>query len=422
VNSPALVILGAGIVSALHTGKVPATLSLVQAEFGMSLVLAGTLISLLQMSSACIGLFGGAIVDRFGPARCMFAGLILLGLGSLWGGLSQSAGALLASRMLESVGLVFTVLPGPSLLRRKVPAEGLMTWLGWWSAYMPLGMGISLLVVPLAPGWRSAWFLIALISFAWAAWLAWALFRKQPQQLAAQASQDNSRMPDVKSPPNSMLSSARQVISSWGPWLLALGFCFYAAQFMGVFGFLPTIYKEAGVSAAWSGVLTSLGVLANAWGNVQGGKMAQAGRPIDRTILRSSAVMIFTAWLIFAAPLSALLATVMDVSQSEQVGFWLRYLAVLVFSAAAGRIPASFFNLSNRFAPRSDRVATTVGFMQQGGAVGQLMAPVLIAWVVTQTGTWRFTWWVTAAFAAALMLITLGIGRELKRRDEVFKP
>jgi MFS transporter, CP family, cyanate transporter len=421
VNSPALVILGAGIVSALHTGKVPATLSLVQAEFGMSLVLAGTLISLLQMSSACIGLFGGAIVDRFGPARCMFAGLILLGLGSLWGGVSQSAGLLLASRMLESVGLVFTVLPGPSLLRQKVPTGGLMTWLGWWSAYMPLGMGISLLLVPLAPGWRSAWFLIALISFAWAAWLAWALFRKQPQQRLAQALQHNSKSLEVKSLPNSMLSSARHVISSWGPWLLALGFCFYAAQFMGVFGFLPTIYKEAGVSAAWSGVLTSMGVLANAWGNVQGGKMAQAGQPIDRTILRASVVMIFTAWLIFAAPLSALLATVMDVSQSEQVGFWLRYLAVLVFSAAAGRIPASFFNLSNRFAPRSDRVATTVGFMQQGGAVGQLMAPVLIAWVVTQTGTWRFTWWVTAAFASVLMLITLGIGRELQRRDQVLK-
>jgi MFS transporter, CP family, cyanate transporter len=412
LNSPALLVLGAGIVSALHTGKVPAALTLIQTEFGMSLILAGTLISLLQMSSACIGLFGGALVDRFGHARSMVAGLLLLGVGSVWGGLTDSAYAMLASRMLESVGLVFTVLPGPSLMREKVAPDRLMVWLGWWSAYMPLGMGIGLLLVPLAPSWRFAWFVIAAISFAWAIWVAWVLLR-------AEGGRDHLltfSLSRSKTAPNSMLSNARRTISSWGPWLLALAFCFYTAQFMGVFGFLPTIYKEAGVSGAVAGVLTSIGVLANAWGNVRGGKLAQAGRPIDRTILKSAVVMIFTAWMIFAAPLSWLLGSMFDGERASQASFWLRYAAVLWFSAAAGRIPASFFNLSNRFAPGPDVVATTVGFMQQGGAVGQLVAPVLIAWVVTQTGTWSYTWWVTGAFALVLMGFSIAIGRELRRR------
>jgi MFS transporter, CP family, cyanate transporter len=402
LNSPALLVLGAGIVSALHTGKVPAALILIQAEFGMSLVLAGTLISLLQMSSACIGLFGGALVDRFGHARSMVTGLLLLGLGSVWGGLTDSAYALLASRLLESIGLVFTVLPGPSLMREKVAPARLMVWLGWWSAYMPLGMGIGLLLVPLAPSWRYAWFVIGAISFTWAIWVAWALLRAG----------------EKKAVPSSLLNNARRTVTSWGPWLLALAFCFYTAQFMGVFGFLPTIYKEAGVSGAMAGVLTSIGVLANAWGNVRGGKLAQAGRPIDRTILRSAVVMIFTAWVIFAAPLGSLLASVSEGETASQASFWLRYAAVLWFSGAAGRIPASFFNLSNRFAPSSDVVATTVGFMQQGGAVGQLIAPVLIAWVVTQTGTWSYTWCITGAFALVLIGFALAIGRELKRRSQ----
>ncbi len=406
----------------------------------MSLVAAGTLISLLQMSSACIGLFGGALVDRFGHARSMFAGLLLLGVGSVWGGFADSAYALLASRMLESIGLVFTVLPGPSLMREKVAPARLMVWLGWWSAYMPLGMGIGLLLVPLAPNWRFAWFVIAAISFAWAIGVAWVLLRAE---LGAFHTQDSSQRSstgvarngediDTKSDtkgdpkwrpksggnprPSSMVNNARRTISSWGPWLLTLGFCFYAAQFMGVFGFLPTIFKEAGVSAALAGVLTSIGVLANAWGNVRGGKMAQAGRPIDGTILKSAVVMIVTAWLIFAAPLNLVLASVLEGERATHADFWLRYCAVLWFSAAAGRIPASFFNLSNRFAPGPEVVATTVGFMQQGGAVGQLIAPVLIAWVVTQTGTWSYTWWVTGSFALVLMGFALAIGRELRRR------
>jgi MFS transporter, CP family, cyanate transporter len=412
LKSPALLILGAGIISALHTGKVPAALSLVQAEFGISLVLAGLLISMLQMTSACIGLFGGALVDRLGHARCMVAGLFLLGLGSFWGGLSQHVNALLASRLLESSGLVLTVLAGPSLLRQNVPPQKLMAWLGWWSAYMPLGMGIGLLVVPLAPDWRFAWFVIGALSLMWGGAVAWVFLLsetgRRAQGLAAASS--------INTSPQSMLSNARRTLSSWGSWLLAVGFCFYAGQFMGVFGFLPTIYIEAGVAPAYAGVLTSIGVLANAWGNVQGGRLAQAGQPIARTILKSTVVMIFTAWLIFSAPLTAVITTFFDEGHAQQVGFWLRYLAVLCFSASAGRIPASFFNLCTRFAPDPSVVATTVGFMQQGGALGQLVAPVLIAWVVTSTGTWRFTGWVIGAFAVVLMLVTFAIEREQERR------
>jgi MFS transporter, CP family, cyanate transporter len=421
LKSPALIVLGAGIVSALHTGKVPAALSLIQAEFGMSLVLAGVLISMLQMSSACIGLFGGALVDRMGHARCMFAGLVLLGLGSILGAMATSASLLLASRVLESIGLVLTVLPGPSLMRQSVPEKGLMAWLGWWSAYMPLGMGLGLLLVPLALSWRFAWIAISLISFAWAFWVARTFLKKDsvtshPADLGRESLDAGSIGKALA--PQSLLDNARSTVTSWGPWLLALGFCFYAAQFMGVFGFLPTIYKEAGVSAGWSGVLTSVGVLANAWGNVRGGQLAQAGRAIDRTIIESALVMILTAWLIFAAPLNTWIALLFDESIADRSGFWLRYVAVVLFSAWAGRIPASFFNLSNRFAPKPEVVATTVGFMQQGGAVGQLAGPVLIAWVVTQTGTWAFTWWVTGLFSAILMGFAVGIGREIRRRKE----
>jgi MFS transporter, CP family, cyanate transporter len=398
LKTAAVVVLGAGIVGALHTGKVPATLAMIQGEFGLSLMMAGALISVLQIVSASVGLVGGAVVDRIGQARAMCFGLTLLGLGGLWGALAEDAYQLLASRVLESLGLVFAVLPGPSLMRQVVPKDRLMVWMGWWSAYVPLGIGLALFIVPLLAHWRLAWLLIAALSLAWALAVAWTFLR---------ASSVSGARPDSAPVKVSMLSNARQTLQSLGPWLLALGFCFYAGQFMGMFGFLPKIYEENGLAPGLAGGLTGFAVLANAWGNVRAGRLAQRGVSFSQTIIRSSLWMIVCAWLTFEAPLQPVWAKAFAPEAAKLAGLVTQYLAVLCFSAAAGYIPACFFNLCHRVAPSEGAAATTVGFMQQGAAIGQLLSPVLIAWVVTVTGGWRSTWWVTASFALAVMALAL---------------
>ena len=44
----------------------------------------------------------------------------------------------------------------------------------------------------------------------------------------------------------------RLVLRAW-PWLLALSFCVYSAQWLAVVGFLPSIYAGLGLPAAWTG-------------------------------------------------------------------------------------------------------------------------------------------------------------------------
>ena len=77
----------------------------------------------------------------------------------------------------------------------------------------------------------------------------------------------------------------------------------------------------------------------------------------------------------------------------------LRYVAVCVFSFGGGVVPATLFVLAVRVAPGPSTVATTVGLMQQASALGQFVAPPVVAWLAHRAGGWQWTWVVTLACA-----------------------
>jgi MFS transporter, CP family, cyanate transporter len=74
---------------------------------------------------------------------------------------------------------------------------------------------------------------------------------------------------------------------------------------------------------------------------------------------------------------------------------------VLAFSMLGGLIPGTLFSLAVRLAPSAATVPTTVGWMQQWSALGQFFGPPLVAAVVSQTGSWQWTWVVTGGFSLA---------------------
>jgi hypothetical protein len=90
-----------------------------------------------------------------------------------------------------------------------------------------------------------------------------------------------------------------------------------------------------------------------------------------------------------------------------------RYGAVLLFSSAGGLIPGTLFSLAVRLAPGEGTISTTVGWMQQWSAAGQLAGPPLVAWVATRAGGWQWSWVVTCGCA----LMGLGLAFLLHRVD-----
>ena len=73
----AALVLGTGVSSALHIGKLPVAIPALQQDLGLSLVQAGFLLSLVQVAGMLLGLLIGLAADRLGPLRVMRAGLLL---------------------------------------------------------------------------------------------------------------------------------------------------------------------------------------------------------------------------------------------------------------------------------------------------------------------------------------------------------
>ncbi|MEN9762750.1 MAG: hypothetical protein RI906_2576 [Pseudomonadota bacterium] len=398
--------IGAGIIAALNTGKLPPALGMLRDEFSLTLVQVSWLVSLLLLGSSLLGIAGGSIADRFGHRRVMISGLLILGVAGLTGAVAHDPQVVFISRAVESIGFILTVLPGPALLRRAVPPARLSVWLSGWGTYMPLGTGTALALGPWlieSAGWRPLWITVALLSLAW----AWVIARAHPAVTGSSAingSATTAQAPAVPDPAAvaqgpSLWQLAMTTLRAPGPWLLMLCFMFYAAQFLGIFSFLPTIYREAGIDLRTGGALTALGVLINVIGNLSAGRLLERGMPRWQLVIVTAVTMALMAWIAFGT----------------MAPFWLRYGAVLLLSMVGGLIPGALFASAPAYAPDPRSVSTTVGWMQQGSGIGQLLVPPLIAALAQATGSWQYTWVITGLCSVIVVLTGLGM-RRLDRR------
>jgi MFS family permease len=375
----ALVVVLAGVSAALHIGKLPPALPVLREALQISLVQAGFLLSLVQLAGMGLGLAVGLAGESLGLKRCMAAGLVLLGVASIAGGFAQDAAGLLVLRALEGFGFLLAVTPGPSLIRRVAAPGELDAKLGLWGAYMPLGTAMALLAGPwLLPllGWPGWWWLVAALSLAMALWL-WRALPPDPPVPAQGRAAWRDRL--------------RRTLCSPAPWLLGASFAVYSGQWLAVVGFLPTIYAQAQVGPALAGALTALVAAVNMLGNIAAGRWLRRGVQPRTLLTIGFGAMALGGLLAFLPALDA--------------GFAARTGAVVLFSMVGGLVPATLFALCVRLAPGPDTVSTTVGWMQQCSAMGQLLGPPLVGWIARQAGGWHWTWAATGLCCVVGMLL-----------------
>jgi MFS family permease len=392
----AWLIIAAGTVAALHVGKLPPALHILQTQLHLSLLQSGFLLSAVQGSGMLLGLLIGQWVDGQGLRRCMIGGLMLLTVASTMGGATSwwselTIWGLLLTRLLEGVGFLLTVLPGPALLRRTIDPHRLTPFLGYWGTYMPTGMSLALLAGPLwlqHANWPSWWWFFSLVS----AFTAWALHRwiapdPVPTPVAAGVV---------------MWTRLRSTLHAKGPWTIALMFGVYSSQWLAVVGFLPSIYAAAGVQGTALALLTTLASAANIVGNILSGRLLRRGWSERMTLWSGYGAMALGSWLAF----------------DEHTAQWpaLRFAGILLFSALGGLVPGTLFTLAVRLAPGPHLVGSTVGWMQQISAAGQFMGPPLAAALAMAVGGWQMTWCFTVLCCLAGAALTVLASRLLKRQ------
>ena len=400
-----LLAVGAGIVTAMQIGKVPPALPVIAEDLELSRVTAGLVASLFFVVGALFGVAVGAMADRFGERRLLFGGLILLGLGSLIGGLAAETGILLATRVLEGVGFVAVTVSAPKIISGAARPSDVPFAIGIWSTFMPMGMAIIMVLSPFmldGIGWQGMWLVNAAVVAAFIAVLPLGLRPESRRGQGARSLQQATHgAPGVEAPRAFDWPGTKALMSRPGPWLLGLIFTLYSLQWFAVMTWLPTFLIETqGRSLTSASLFAALVVFVNVFGNVAAGWiMMRRGAPRWSLIAFSFIIMAATVPLVFSAA----------------VGGEGKILLAIAFSSLTGLLPAACLAGAAAHAPSPAQNAMSNGFVIQGATIGSLLGPPIMGALTTSFGSWEKFWWVML-IGPAIGLVVVAWLRGAERR------
>jgi len=335
----------AGIAAATQIGKVPAAMTTIGAEFGLTLAAAALLVALFALLTAAAGLGIGLAAALIGARRALLGGLAAGTVAAVAATLASGATPLLLARVAEGAGFLLVTVTGPALIAGMAGGRDRAFAMGLWGTYMPAGVALGLLSAPLveAAGWRVAWLACAALLGA-ALVLCW---RTVP--------------PDAPAPAGlrpAMRAQLGELMAARRPLLVAAAFATYNLVYLGIAAFLPAFLEARGAGTGAAGVAAALAAISNALGNLGAGVLTGRGAQPERLLAVGAAAMALLAAAIYLSPLPVVASA----------------LAVAA-CCVGGLVPASCFALLPRVVPDASLVAPAMGLVTQGNSLVQLLAP-----------------------------------------------
>ena len=349
----------AGCIGAFQIGKTFASLTLIIDELALSLVQAGLILSLFSLIAAFAGAGFGLLSDRVGHLHMALTGLLLSASGAFLGATAAGIEILLLSRLIQGFGFILAIVALPSLISRSASDRIRPLAMGIWGAFMPAGIGMSMLITPPLlewHGWRGLWNDVGFIILIWSA-ILFIAFRGTPGKSSTHLS----------------ITDFIASILRLGPLLVVAGFVCYSSLYQSLTAFLPTILvTDYSVPLAQAAQFGALVVVGNIIGNVSAGWMIGRGIAPWKLLTISFIVMGLCATLVFA-------------SFSEPV---VKTIAGFLFSAFGGLFPGTAFALAARYSISPAYMALMAGLMLQGAGIGQTIGPMMVSSIVEFSGSW----------------------------------
>lgn len=223
---------------------------------GMSGTVAGLITSVPALCFAVFGVTAPRLSRRFGPAAVVCAGMAAVATGLLIRPFTSGAAGFLAASALSLAGIALTNVLLPVIVKRYFPDRvGTMT--GLYS--MALAAGTSLAAAATVPltgalggSWRTGLLIWAVLALAAVLpWLPVARASRRAERATAAAAASGAGTA-VRA------DAGPRVVRSRTAWALA---CYFGLQATGAYitmGWLPQIFRDAGVSASTAGVLLAV--------------------------------------------------------------------------------------------------------------------------------------------------------------------
>lgn len=384
-DSAWIITVFAGVMAALHIWKLPSAIPVLQEQLHLSLIFSGVLLGVVQVAGMLGGLSMSLLAEIYSQRKIMILGLLLLVLGSALGSFSPNAAMLLGTRVIEGAGVIMCSVMGPGLVRAHAPLKRMNLAVGWWAAFMGIATFFGVLGTAIALrfiSWQIWWLVLAALTV-----IPIILILKFVSG-SASGGGANARV---------ALRRIAVTAASGKIWVSGVIFGCYTVQWMAIVGFLPTVFREDGLSPILGGLFSAVVGGLNALGAIITGLLLQRGIAGKRLLLGSFVIMAVTAVLTFAIDYPKTLVLV-------------QVLCVGLFSLCGAAVPATMTRLAVDLAPEGGSAPAAMGLMQQIFNIGNFTGPMLVAGLVVLTGGWSSTWWVSVFFGTlglAMVLVLL---------------
>ncbi|MFJ4984903.1 CynX/NimT family MFS transporter [Streptomyces sp. NPDC088732] len=240
-----------------------ALLEEVRDGLGMSGTVAGLLTSVPALCFALFGVAAPRLARRRGPGAVVCGGLAAIALGLALRPFAGGTAVFLATSALALAGIAVGNVLMPVVVKRYFPDRvGTMT--GLYS--MALSLGTALAAAATVPGtralggsWRAGlgvWAVVAVVAVV--PWLALVRDRSGAGTGAAPVPVAEAPVPAGPLPAAPAPAAAGRITRSRTAWALAVYFGLQATGAYITMGWLPQIFRDAGISASTAGVLLAV--------------------------------------------------------------------------------------------------------------------------------------------------------------------
>ncbi|WP_426152041.1 CynX/NimT family MFS transporter [Pseudomonas sp. DC3000-4b1] len=345
-------------------------------DLGLSAAAAGLLTTLPVF---CLGIFAPLapmLSRRFGAERTVCGVLLLLALGialrTQFGALGVFAGSVVAG---ASIGVIGVLLPG--IVKRDFPAQaGTMT--GVYTMALCLGAAVAAgSSVPLSEAFGDSWRLG--LGF----WLV-------PAVIAAVAWWPQTR---ANHHANRAAYRVRGLLRDPLAWQVTLFMGLQSSLAYIVFGWLPSILIDRGLSPAEAGLVTSGSIIVQLASSLSAPWLATRGKDQRLAIFLVMGLSLVGLFGCLYAPLSGLWgwAVVLGLGQG---GVFAVALTLIVLRSADSHVAAGLSGMAQGF-----------------GYTLASMGPLAVGVVHDLTGGWAAMGWVFAVIGVAALTAGMGAGR-----------
>ncbi|MFI5807324.1 CynX/NimT family MFS transporter [Streptomyces sp. NPDC051561] len=237
----------------------------VRQGLGMSGAVAGMVTSIPSLCFAVFGIMAPRLARRFGPSTIVLAGMTAIAIGLFLRPFAGGTAGFLAASALALVGIAVSNILLPAIVKQWFP-DRVSTMTGLYSMALALGTSLAALsTVPLTKAlggsWQTGlavWGILAALAVC--VWLPLAVRHGRDRKAAAAPAQ--AETPDVEALESAAETPARapelRMVKSRTAWALAFFFGLQATAAYITMGWMPQIFRDAGISAGTSGILLAL--------------------------------------------------------------------------------------------------------------------------------------------------------------------